>query len=64
MKLPLPPKQLPEFAVSVQGPHAGQNCRAAIYRLMDYMEGLTFRAAQKWAKQAARTCKDDSCLRP
>jgi hypothetical protein len=51
LRLPTPPVQLPDFAVEVQGSHSGSNCRVAVYQLVDYTDGLTFRRAQRWAKK-------------
>lgn len=61
MNLPTPPKPLPEIAVSIQGPKSGSTCRVAVYRLIDFTDGLTFRAAQKWGRAVVKMeeqCKD------
>jgi hypothetical protein len=68
MKLPMPPRPLPELHVLIQGEHTGSYCRVAVWRLVDYMDGLTFKHAQRWARAALegeRRCnqKRVSCLR-
>ena len=58
MRLPAPPEPLPDVALSVQGPRSGRACRVVVYRLVDYMDGLTFRAAEKWGRAIMKSEKD------
>lgn len=63
MRLPLLPEPLPEIAVSVQGPRSGRSCRVAVYRLVDFNDGLSFRAAEKWGRALVKMeerCNDSS----
>jgi hypothetical protein len=59
VNLPAPPRPLPELVAQIQGPHKGSGCRVAIYQLVDYLDGLTFKRAQSWARRAVE--REERC---
>jgi hypothetical protein len=52
MRLAPPPEPLPAVTISIQGSHSGSECRVAVWKLIDFTDGLTFRAAENWARAA------------
>ena len=50
-KAPEPPE---EIRVVIQGSRRGQNCRAIVYRLVDYTtRPMSYRRAERWARTLA-----------
>jgi len=50
MKLPAQARPLPEYRVVIQGARRGSDCRVAVYRLVEFNDGLTWRGAEKWGR--------------
>jgi hypothetical protein len=67
MKLPAQPTPLPKYQVVIQGRGRGAEFRVAVYRLVEYKDGLSYRRAQNEGRAIVKSeerCEHGSCSVP